>query len=418
MNREVSKLRLGIFYTVYFLLIGSVFFRMIPHYIGLPYQWVIIGFLLGYLALFFSERLIPTQLQIYIYIIFILELAIIMALLLIPSETAPKDYYVNLVLPLCGLAMWNLPERPAKNWVIIFCIFCVMSMLAYYRDLEGMSFGLTYVAGCLVISILSSVTLRADQARCETQKLLTELQAANIKLQDYARKVEAFAAAEERNRLARELHDSVSQTIFSMNLTAQSAKILLERDPQKVAGLLDHLQSLSQNALAEMRSLIQQLRLHSVVENGLEAALKNHAAERFERDGLSVTLEVNGERRLPENVEEGLFRMAQEALNNVVKHANTDKAIITLNLGDESTSLIVEDYGKGFDLNSTKDKQGHMGLASMRERAQTLGGKLSIESTPEKGTRLKIEINPSRNGDSNSSQASENRITDQEAENA
>ena len=112
-----------------------------------------------------------------------------------------------------------------------------------------------------------------------------------------ARQIETLAAAEERNRLARELHDSVSQTIFSMNLTAQSARILLDRDPQRVAGLLDHLQVLSQNALGEMRSLIQQLRPHSLIENGLAAALKNHAAERLEQDNLKVDVQVKGEGR-------------------------------------------------------------------------------------------------------------------------
>jgi signal transduction histidine kinase len=96
-------------------------------------------------------------------------------------------------------------------------------MLAYYGILEGIGFGLTYVVGCLLIAILGSVTLQADKARNESQALLAELQVANQKLQDYARQIEALAAAEERNRLARELHDSVSQTIFSMNLTAQSA---------------------------------------------------------------------------------------------------------------------------------------------------------------------------------------------------
>lgn len=347
---------------------------------------------MAFLAIFISERLLSKKSDVFIQTIFILELAIILGLLVIPSDTAPKDYFTNLVLPLCGLAVWNLPEKTAKKWVIGFCLFSLASMLIYYRNLEGLSFGLTYVVGCLLIAILGSVTLRADQAKNESQALLAELQVANQKLQDYARQIEMFAAAEERNRLARELHDSVSQTIFSMNLTAQSARILLERDPQRVNGLLDHLQVLSQNALGEMRSLIQQLRPHALIENGLLAALKDHAAERLEQDNLNVDVKVIGEGQLFANVEEGLFRIAQEALNNIVKHAKTDKASLSLIFKSDEAKLIIEDNGAGFNISSAKLRSGHVGLLSMQERVDSLGGSLSIDSSPGKGTCVKVVI--------------------------
>ena len=418
MRQEASKLRMGAFYVVYLLLIGAVFFRMIPHYLKTPYQWVIIGLLLTFLALFLSERLLIKRPDVLIQMIFVFELGIVLALIIIPSETAPKDYYTNLVLPLCGHAVWNLPEKTAKRWVIGFCIFSLTSMLAYYGFLEGIGFGLTYVVGCLLIAILGSVTLQADQARNESQALLTELQIANQKLQDYARQIETLAAAEERNRLARELHDSVSQTIFSMNLTAQSARILLDRDPQRVSGLLDHLQNLSQNALGEMRSLIQQLRPHSLIENGLPAALRDHAAERLEQDNLKVEVRVNGEGRLPVDVEEGLFRIAQEALNNIVKHAKTDRATILLNFENDMATLIIEDQGAGFDQTSAKSATGHMGLSSMRERIDSLGGILTIDTSPGKGTRVKIEIRTGNDQKPDAWKDMENKNTGKETEDA
>ena len=418
MRQEASKLRLGAFYAVYLLLIGAVFFRMIPHYFKTPYQWVIIGLLLTFLVLFLSERLITKKPDGFIQATFVLELAIVLALLIIPSDTAPKDYFTNLVLPLCGHAVWNLPERTAKRWVIGFCLFSLTSMLAYYGFLEGIGFGLTYVVGCLLIAILGSVTLQADQARNESQALLAELQIANQKLRDYARQIETLAAAEERNRLARELHDSVSQTIFSMNLTAQSARILLDRDPQRVAGLLDHLQVLSQNALGEMRSLIQQLRPHSLIENGLAAALRDHAAERLEQDNLKVEVQVKGEGHLPVNVEEGLYRIAQEALNNIVKHANTDKATISLTFENDLATLTIEDQGAGFDYASAKSATGHMGLSSMRERIESLGGNLSIDTAPGKGTRVKIEIGTGKEQNPEASQEMENQKAGKETEDA
>jgi len=418
MRQQPSKLRLGAFYAVYLLLIGAVFFRMIPHYFRTQYQWVIIGLLFTFLVLFLSERFFAKIPDAFIHSIFVFELAIILALLITPSDTAPKDYFTNLVLPLCGLAVWNLPEKIAKRWVIGFCLFCFSTMMIYYGNLEGLSFGLTYVVGCLLIAILGLVTLRADQARNESQALLAELQVANQKLRDYARQIETLAAAEERNRLARELHDSVSQTIFSMNLTAQSARILIDRDPERVAGLLDHLQTLSQNALGEMRSLIQQLRPHSLIENGLPSALRDHAAERLEQDNLKVEVQVKGEGHLPANVEEGLFRIAQEALNNIVKHAKTDKATILLNFENDLASLTIEDQGAGFDQASAKSATGHMGLSSMRERVEALGGTLVIETAPGKGTRVRIEIRTTKDLKLDALRDMDNQRTGKEAENA
>jgi signal transduction histidine kinase len=290
-------------------------------------------------------------------------------------------------------------------------------MMIYYGNLEGLSFGLTYIVGCLLIAILGMVTLRSDQARNESQALLAELQVANQKLRDYAKQIETLAAAEERNRLARELHDSVSQTIFSMNLTAQSARILIDRDPERVAGLLDHLQTLSQNALGEMRSLIQQLRPHSLIENGLPAALRDHAAERFEQDNLKVEVQVKGKGHLPPIVEEGLFRIAQEALNNIVKHAKTDKAMIQLKFVNDLASLTIEDQGVGFDQTSTKSATGHMGLSSMRERVESLGGNLDIDTSPGKGTRIRIEIRTTKDTKRDALHDLDNQETGKETEN-
>jgi len=161
-------------------------------------------------------------------------------------------------------------------------------------------------------------------------------------LQAYAAQVEELTSVEERNRLDRELHDSVTQTIFSMTLTSESARIFLERDPAKAAVQLDRLQSLSKDALAEMRYLISQLRPKTVAEEGLIPALRRHIAERQDQDGLSVSLYLegndDGEGHLPPDTEKALFRIVQDALNNVVKHAETDRAEVTLCLRDDTAS--------------------------------------------------------------------------------
>jgi signal transduction histidine kinase len=250
----------------------------------------------------------------------------------------------------------------------------------------------SYVA---VIRRLETARREAETAQQESQTLLAELQEAHRELQVYAAQAEELAAAEERNRLARELHDSVTQTIFSITLTAESTRILLERDPTRVAAQLDRLLELSQSALAEMRSLISHLRPKTVAEEGLIPALRRHVAERGDRDGLSVTLHLEEHEeasRLPPETEEALFRIVQEALNNAVKHAQTDQAEVRLRLRDEAVSLLIEDSGVGFDPTRVSSGFSHLGLTSMRERAKALGGTIEIETQPGAGTRIYVEV--------------------------
>lgn len=396
MKRGLARSRLVVIFTVCYFVIGSVFGRMLPYYLHTTYQWLVIGLLGAYLVFFVTERMLSRRLRYYIHAYFVIQTVIPFFLFFaIPSFDGPQDYFVILIVPLCIQAMWHLPQRLGTYWVGFFAVSAAASMIVYYRfyedSWEGIGYGLAHVALCILVSVFSSVTRRAEEARSESQRLLAELQVANRKLQEYSRQVEELAAAEERNRLARELHDSVSQTIFSMTLTAQAARILLDRDPRQVALQLDHLQSLAQSALAEMRGLIQHLHPHSAVEKGLAAALYRHAAERRAQDGLAVEVYVTGERRLPARVEQDLFRLVQEALNNVVKHARVDRACVTLVLDRNPISLCVEDHGVGFEAERLHPSPGHLGLASMAERARSLGAVLEIDSAPGAGTRIRVE---------------------------
>ncbi len=391
MNLAFLRNRTGVFFGFCLLLFASVAVRMVSHYLGGPYQVLIISLLLIYVILLLSERWLTARITWYQNLYFPLQLAIITILLSIPNETAPRDYFTNLVLPISGQAAWNFPVNISKRWILVFCLFSAGTMQAVYPGTEGLGFAITYIAGTLLMVFLIAMTRRADQARLESQALLVELKDANQKLQEYAVKVERLAAAEERNRLARELHDSVSQTIFSLTLTAQAARILVDRDPGRIPQLLDHLQSLSQNALAEMRSLIEHLRPPPLQERGLIPALRSHIEERKSRDGLSVTLQADIQTQLPEAIEEGLFRIVQEALNNIVKHARTDSAAVTVKESDGSISLLVEDHGAGFDLAAARNARGHIGLSSMEERVKALGGSMKVDSAPGAGTRIIIE---------------------------
>ena len=211
----------------------------------------------------------------------------------------------------------------------------------------------------------------------------------NAHLYDHSR---SLAIVEERNRLARELHDSVTQTIFSMTLASESARILLERDPSRVPARLDRLHELAQSALTEIRSLIFQLRPITVADAGLLPALKQHTLERRRQEGLDVSLHVEGQGELPTDWEAALFRIIQEALNNVVKHARTDKATISLWLKDDVVRLKIEDDGSGFVPASVNSSAAGLGLTSMRERAELIGGIFLLQSESGKGTTIEVEI--------------------------
>jgi signal transduction histidine kinase len=264
-------------------------------------------------------------------------------------------------------------------------------------DEKGPVFGLTMTVlntgYCLLFSGYARQVQTAEMVRQRNQQILGDLQVAHRRLQGYALQVEALAAERERSRLARELHDSVTQTVFSMNLTVQSARLLLAREPDRAARQLERLEELAASAMGEIQVLVSQLRPQSLAEEGLPTALRWLAAERQARDGLQVTLDVAGERALPETVAASLFRIAQEALANVVKHSGTHEATVRLSLASGTSFLEVEDGGLGFDPQAAQGQRGHLGLAGMAERAREIGWSLSIDSQLGRGARIRVEEN-------------------------
>ncbi|MFO7696498.1 MAG: cache domain-containing protein [Anaerolineae bacterium] len=201
--------------------------------------------------------------------------------------------------------------------------------------------------------------------------------------------VEREAVVSERNRIARELHDSVTQTLFSANLIAGVLPLLWERDPAVGQQRLAELRELTQGALAEMRMLLLELRptaLNAADLGDLLSQLRDAVAARAR---LPVSLEISGTARVPAPVRLALYRVAQEALNNAVKHAGASALAITLASDEGRVHLEVIDNGCGFD--PTQAQADRLGLTSMRERMAAAGGRLDIESRPGAGTRIVAE---------------------------
>jgi signal transduction histidine kinase/HAMP domain-containing protein len=246
-----------------------------------------------------------------------------------------------------------------------------------------------------VLGVLSVVGERGRQFKVEEVTLLASIAdevgvaVENARLYQQA---EQLAVMRERERLARELHDSVTQSLYSLTLFAEAGRDLArDGELERVEGYLTRLGEIAQQALKEMRLLVYQLRPLALQREGLVGALQQRLDAVEGRVGVEARLLAEKLVELPASVEEGLYRIAQEALNNALKHAAATSVTVYIRIEDERVELEVVDDGQGFDPNTVSDRGG-MGLASMRERAEKLGGSLTILSAPGEGTRVKVSV--------------------------
>jgi PAS domain S-box-containing protein len=222
---------------------------------------------------------------------------------------------------------------------------------------------------------------------------ITERRQAEDALEEQAKKQ---AVAAERSRLARELHDSVTQALYSVTLYAEATRLALSTGKQDVATEnIRELHNMAREAMVDMRMLIFELHPPVLEEEGLVAALQARLAAVESRARLQTEIRVTGERRLPISVEKELFRIALEALNNVIKHANAQQVRVDLKFADESASLQITDDGVGFDPVAARESGG-MGLLGMEERVRRIDGVLDIESAPGQGAAVRVEVRHAR----------------------
>jgi NarL family two-component system sensor histidine kinase LiaS len=203
-------------------------------------------------------------------------------------------------------------------------------------------------------------------------------------LQNLLQTRQELAAMNERNRLARDLHDSVKQQVFASTMQIGAARSMLNQDPDAAREHLAEAEQLSRQAQAELAALIRELRPFSLSEKGLNLALEDYVADWSRQSDIAVDISVANDLDLPTNIEQDLFRIAQEALSNITRHSEASSVAIQLHQEGDQVILIVSDNGKGFDVSAALG-QG-LGLRSMAERLQTLGGNLVVESEPGRGT--------------------------------
>jgi NarL family two-component system sensor histidine kinase LiaS len=228
---------------------------------------------------------------------------------------------------------------------------------------------------------------RLARSHGERMQLLQKL-GGDTALAEFA-SIEA-AVMEERRRLARDLHDTVSQELFAIHMSASSLPKVLERNPDAAAGLMDQLIRMSHHAQKQMRGLISQLRPIELDGTSLQSALETWFPEYCRANELQGQLDVQAPEELPDALEQQLFLIIQESMANIVKHASATQVALQLFDSGHQYSLVVEDNGKGF-AKSDLPSASH-GLTTMRERAQKLGGEAEIVSRLGSGTTVKVRI--------------------------
>ncbi|WP_156724396.1 GAF domain-containing sensor histidine kinase [Streptomyces apocyni] len=198
--------------------------------------------------------------------------------------------------------------------------------------------------------------------------------------------------AEERSRLAHELHDAVSQKLFSLRLTAQAAAALVDRDPSRAKGELQQVAALAAEAADELRAAVVELRPAALDEDGLVATLRTHVQVLDRAHAAQVTFACAGLRALPASQEEAMLRVAQEALHNALRHSGAERVCVTLERRGPGAVLRVTDDGSGFEPRTVRRAGRHLGLVSMRDRTSGVGGELAVQSEPGKGTTIEMEV--------------------------
>jgi signal transduction histidine kinase len=266
------------------------------------------------------------------------------------------------------------------------------TLLAHIPDLRS-EMAVPMVAGDRLIGVLDVQSNRSNRftdTDVYIMAMLADLIAVAVQNARLYTQAQELAALEERTRLARELHDSVSQALYGIGLGARTARMLLERDPSRLREPLEYVLSLAEAGLAEMRALIFELRPESLEQEGLITALSKQAASLQARHNIRVDTQFCEEPPFSIEAKETLYRIAREALHNTVKHAHATHVELKLTNCDEGFRLSIIDNGVGFDPNG--QFPGHLGLKSMRERTARMNGTFEVESSEGAGTAIRVTV--------------------------
>jgi len=296
-------------------------------------------------------------------------------------------------LPLAGSVVTNLP--PSRRWPVYVALVVVLILptaLLYEGWSTALVNSLNLGAAIFFVALFVQMRLKEQAGRQKAEFLTAQLESTNQQLIEYATQAKELATTQERHRLARELHDSVTQSLYSLTLLAAGWRRLAAKGQlDSVEESFAEIEDVAQQALKEMRLLIYELRPPALANEGLQGALLHRLNAVEKRAGVEARLVTYEVLDLPSTVEEALYAIAIEALNNALKHAAATRVTVQIQAQEGHIKMEVTDNGRGFDPQGDEENWG-LGLRSMRERVEQCNGKLEIISASETGTCIKVEV--------------------------
>jgi signal transduction histidine kinase len=273
-----------------------------------------------------------------------------------------------------------LPGRQAAAWITVYYLI-VGGIVFLTRGMDGLYAVLFYLITYVLCGFFGHAMRQAELERDRNQQLVEELKITQQRLRE-------LAVLEERNRLARDLHDSVKQQVFAISMQLSAARTSLKETDQAYPSVVQA-EKLAQQAGSELTTLIQQLRPSQLASKSFSAALQDYAREWSLQNGIETELHLTNPGSLGAESEDMLFRVAQEAFSNVARHSGATKAIITLQDEGSEIVLSIEDNGKGID---GERLQKGIGLDSMQERMSQIGGTLQVSGYKDGGTCVTARV--------------------------
>jgi signal transduction histidine kinase len=308
----------------------------------------------------------------------------------------PPSYLFTLLFFLASpTATLKLPGRAAAFWIAVMSVITVLYFSLGNSLVAGFLTALPLIGGFVFFGVFANAVRLADEARLESQRLLEALQEANFRLQDYASRAEALAVAEERNRMAREMHDTLGHRLTVASVQLEGAQRLIAKDPGRAEQMVGTVREQVKEALAELRRTVTALRQPLEADLLLVQALE-HLAVSFQ-EATGVPVEANIQQDLPEIGEDQrlvLYRAAQEALTNIQRHAHASRAWLELSCREHCLYLQIEDNGSGLPFAQETQAQQHSGygLIGLQERAGQIGGQVTIDTGAHGGVRVTVHV--------------------------
>jgi signal transduction histidine kinase len=350
--------------------------------------WLELLFVLIPLAVIYTtEHYIHEQTGM-IRLVFTLLQPLMMTVLFIIAPHA--DFWALMLLPTC-YAIPRLFDK--RNSTALIAILILGMMICLWFTEEGVSsilFSSVYVVAYIMVWSFSHLILALERARTNAESLSEELTIANRQLQDYAEQVAANTIHEERTAVARELHDSVTQTLFSINLMLSTVSLKHTLDNEALEQELQKIQSLSESAMKELRAIIHQLKPANNVSLSFEKQIQSLIADLKHQHNLLVNVQGTPF-SVPNYARNHTFKIIKEALFNIIKHANVKTANIGFDAQMHQSTVSILDTGIGFD-SSTPSLPGHMGLETMRMSSQEINATLRLTSKHDEGTKITLII--------------------------